>query len=69
MMQAGAVAEAPRGPWGWQMVALVVLAGWVTFTGLAQPSLIDPDEPRTAIIAGSHPICPPSFITSTPTIP
>jgi 4-amino-4-deoxy-L-arabinose transferase-like glycosyltransferase len=52
MTLAGAQADTSRGPWGWQVIALVVLAGWVAAAGLAQPALVDPDEPRTAIIAG-----------------
>jgi 4-amino-4-deoxy-L-arabinose transferase-like glycosyltransferase len=43
--------KAPRAPWGWHVLGLLVLAGWVACQGLTQPALVDPDEPRTAIVA------------------
>jgi 4-amino-4-deoxy-L-arabinose transferase-like glycosyltransferase len=51
MTRLDAPADASKGPWAWHVIGLLVLAGWLAGVGLAQPALVDPDEPRTAIVA------------------
>jgi 4-amino-4-deoxy-L-arabinose transferase-like glycosyltransferase len=46
-----AAAGVPRGPWAGHVLLLLLVAGWLADVGLAQPALVDPDEPRTALIA------------------
>jgi len=42
--------QAGRHRWPWEVLGLVLLAGWLVGVHLAHPALLDPDEPRTAIV-------------------
>jgi len=47
----GAEAGRPAGPWIGQVLLLAAVAAWLGGVQLAHPGLVDPDEPRTAIVA------------------
>ena len=51
MTSAVAPAVTPRARRAWSVVFLLVLSGWLAGLSLAQPALLDPDEPRTALVA------------------
>jgi 4-amino-4-deoxy-L-arabinose transferase-like glycosyltransferase len=48
---AGAQNEAARRAPAWHVAVLVAVAGWLVGVHLAHPGLVDPDEPRSALVA------------------
>ncbi|MBE3070405.1 MAG: glycosyltransferase family 39 protein, partial [Planctomycetes bacterium] len=51
MSRDGGQKAAPRGRWGLDVLGLLVLAGWLAGVGLGEAALVDPDEPRSALVA------------------
>ena len=51
MMEPDGRAGTERFPWLWQVLGLLALAGWLAMVHLAGASLIEPDEPRTALVS------------------
>jgi 4-amino-4-deoxy-L-arabinose transferase-like glycosyltransferase len=43
-------AEQPRSRLAWEVLGLIVLAGWLTGIHMGHKALLDPDEPRVAIV-------------------
>ena len=50
MTSLSAPAVKPGGRLAWEVLGLVVLTGWLTGLHLGQGALLDPDEPRVAIV-------------------